>query len=452
MAEGAQLLTETLKKTQTDTTFKEMGNDWVSMLMNMDASASDWGEQIGRTMVEKIMKEMVMGEMMQPFLNNIQEAWNSAVANHDNQDGTFDWEAIANDNGLQTAIGAAGNQFDTLQGIVKGLFQAFHITIDEGTDEDVKKPLENLEDTILEALTDTDMDGEKLAKKIAQDFIKEMISTLRDSKFAEEIQDIRDYYQALLDGKEGYTIDELKQNVRAFYKAVSEHPTIEPLIDEWKELNKEIEDSATPFDNMRDNFRSYIMDITKTGKDLAQDLKKTFTEEFVDKFVMGEAFDKVMQDFEDDYLKIMGNKSLSKEERAEQGKQIIAAAQKYYEAQKAEAKTWGDLMGINSKEDQSAYMNTAQSFNYDQADLIGGMVTSILMGQTEGNKVRQEILATLRAMDGITNPNSEVFAEIQENISRSANYLSHIEQAVSRIDTAVARNAAAVSGILSKLS
>jgi hypothetical protein len=109
-------------------------------------------------------------------------------------------------------------------------------------------------------------------------------------------------------------------------------------------------------------------------------------------------------------------------------------------------------MGINSKEDQSAYMNTAQSFTYDQADLIGGMVTSILMGQTEGNKVRQEILATLRAMDGITNPNSEVFAEMSENISRSANYLSHIEQAVSRIDTAVARNAAAVTGILSKLS
>ena len=339
-----------------------------------------------------------------------------------------------------------------MQGIVKGLFQAFHITIDEGTDEDVKKPLENLEETILEALTDTDMDGEKLAKKIAQDFIREMISTLMDDKFAKEIQDIRDYYQALLDGKEGYTIDELKQNVRAFYKAVSEHPTIEPLIDEWKELNKEIEDSATPFDNMRDRFRSDIMDMTKKGKDFAQDLKKTFTEEFVDNFVMGEAFDKVMQDFEDDYLKIMGNKSLSKEERAEQGKQIIAAAQKYYEAQKAEAKTWGDLMGINSKEDQSAYMNTAQSFNYDQADLIGGMVTSILMGQTEGNKVRQEILATLRAMDGITNPNSELFAEMSENISRSANYLSHIEQAVSRIDTAVARNAAAVSGILSKLS
>ena len=452
MAEGAQRLTETLKKTQTDTTFKKMGDAWVSTLMNMDASASDWGEQIGRTMVEKIMKEMVMGEMMQPFLDNIQEAWDSAVAKHDNQDGTFDWEAIANDSGLQTAIGAAGNQFDTLQGIVKGLFQAFHITIDEGTDEDVKKPLENLEETILEALTDTDMDGEKLAKKIAQDFIREMISTLMDDKFAKEIQDIRDYYQALLDGKEGYTIDELKQNVRAFYKAVSEHPTIEPLIDEWKELNKEIEDSATPFDNMRDRFRSDIMDMTKKGKDFAQDLKKTFTEEFVDNFVMGEAFDKVMQDFEDDYLKIMGNKSLSKEERAEQGKQIIAAAQKYYEAQKAEAKTWGDLMGINSKEDQSAYMNTAQSFNYDQADLIGGMVTSILMGQTEGNKVRQEILATLRAMDGITNPNSELFAEMSENISRSANYLSHIEQAVSRIDTAVARNAAAVSGILSKLS
>lgn len=452
MAEGAQRLTDTLKKTQTDTTFKDMGEAWVSTLMNMDASASDWGEQIGRTMVEKIMKEMVMGEMMQPFLNNIQEAWNSAVAKHDNQDGTFDWEAIANDNGLQTAIGAAGNQFDTLQGVVRGLFQAFHITIDEGTDEDVKKPLENLEDTILEALTDTDMDGEKLAKKIAQDFIKEMISTLRDSKFAEEIQDIRDYYQALLDGKEGYTIDELKQNVRAFYKAVSEHPTIEPLIDEWKELNKEIEDSDTIFDNMRDSFRNSIMDMTKTGKDFAQDLKKTFTEEFVDKFVMGEAFDKAMQEFEEKYLAVMDNKSLSKEERAEQGKQIIAAAQKYYEAQKAEAKTWGDLMGINSKEDQSAYMNTAQSFTYDQADLIGGMVTSILMGQTEGNKVRQEILATLRAMDGITNPNSEVFAEMSENISRSANYLSHIEQAVSRIDTAVARNAAAVSGILSKLS
>lgn len=445
--DAAENFAKRYQKAKKDTTFTDMKDSFIDSLMDMEGSIEDFAKNMKETIIRHLIEGFMVSDKIQPMLDDLQKTFDYMMS----QKGWTDQQRLD----FMTK-GGQDNEGKAYRGIddYTEEWKAWESTVDGMLSYCglVKKETDELLSSITSNLNSMLTDSEKTGKYFASSLKESVINSLIDAyttteEFQDKLAEVKKQMKEAIESGNPAKIEAAERAAENFYKTAA--AGVKMYTDALDQAEQEQE---TIFDNMRDSFRSSIMDMTKTGKDFAQDLKKTFTEEFVDKFVMGEAFDKVMQEFEDEYLKIMGNKSLSKEERAEQGKQIIAAAQKYYEAQKAEAKTWGDLMGINSKEDQSAYMNTAQSFTYDQADLIGGMVTSILMGQTEGNKVRQEILATLRAMDGITNPNSEVFAEMSENISRSANYLSHIEQAVSRIDTAVARNAAAVSGILSKLS
>ena len=444
---AAQDLAKRYQKKKVDTTFTDMTDSFVSALMDMDGSIEDFAKNMKETIIRHLIEGFMVSDKIKPMFDDLQKTFDYMMS----QKGWTDQQRLDfmtkggqdNEGKAYRGIDNYTKEWKAWESTVDGMLSYYGL---------VKKETDELLSSITSNLNSMLTDSEKTGKDFASSLKESVINSLIDAyttteKFQDKLAEVKKQMKEAIESGNPAKIEAAERAAENFYKTAA--AGVKTYTDALDQAEQEQE---TIFDNMRDSFRNSIMDMTKTGKDFAKDLSKTFTEEFVDKFVMGEAFDKVMQDFEDDYLKIMGNKSLSKEERAEQGKQIIAAAQKYYEAQKAEAKTWGDLMGINSKEDQSAYMNTAQSFNYDQADLIGGMVTSILMGQTEGNKVRQEILATLRAMDGITNPNSEVFAEMSDNISRSANYLSHIEQAVSRIDTAVASNAAAVTGILSKLS
>lgn len=445
--DAAEDFAKRYQKAKKDTTFTDMKDSFIDSLMDMEGSIEDFAKNMKETIIRHLIEGFMVSDKIQPMLDDLQKTFDYMMS----QKGWTDQQRLDfmtkggqdNEGKAYRGIDDYTEEWKSWESTVDGMLSYYGL---------VKKETDELLSSITSNLNSMLTDSEKTGKDFASSLKESVINSLIDAyttteEFQDKLAEVKKQMKEAIESGNPAKIEAAERAAENFYKTAA--AGVKMYTDALDQAEQEQE---TIFDNMRDTFRSSIMDMTKTGKDFAQDLKKTFTEDFVDKFVMGEAFDKVMQEFEEKYLAVMDNKSLSKEERAEQGKQIIAAAQKYYEAQKAEAKTWGDLMGINSKEDQSAYMNTAQSFTYDQADLIGGMVTSILMGQTEGNKVRQEILATLRAMDGITNPNSEVFAEMSENISRSANYLSHIEQAVSRIDTAVARNAAAVSGILSKLS
>lgn len=445
--DAAEDFAKRYQKAKKDTTFTDMKDSFIDSLMDMEGSIEDFAKNMKETIIRHLIEGFMVSDKIKPMFDDLQKTFDYMMS----QKGWTDQQRLDfmtkggqdNEGKAYRGIDDYTEEWKAWKSTVDGMLSYYGLVKKE-TDELLSSITSNLNSM----LTDSEKTGKDFASSLKESVINSLIDAYTTTEdFQDKLAEVKKQMKEAIESGNPAKIEAAERAAENFYKTAA--AGVKMYTDALDQAEQEQE---TIFDNMRDSFRNSIMDMTKTGKDFAQDLKKTFTEEFVDKFVMGEAFDKVMQDFEDDYLKIMGNKSLSKEERAEQGKQIIAAAQKYYEAQKAEAKTLGDLMGINSKEDQSAYMNTAQSFTYDQADLIGGMVTSILMGQTEGNKVRQEILATLRAMDGITNPNSEVFAEMSENISRSANYLSHIEQAVSRIDTAVARNAAAVTGILSKLS
>jgi DNA repair exonuclease SbcCD ATPase subunit len=315
-----------------DETFTSMSGNFVSMLMDFNATADDWGREIGTTLAKRIIEEMMMKQYITPYLDKVQKAFSDAI---------------------------------TAEGATTATVQA----------------------------------------------------------------ELQKY------------VDEAK---KAFNEAA---PAIRKLMNAFQLFP---EAAATPIDDLRSSFRSALMDMSNDTKSFADDINKILTEAFIDKFVLGEGFDKKLKEWQKQYEQIMGS-GISDKERAKQLtdlKNTIAEAKKGYAE---EAKAIHELMGTNNVADQSAYMNTAQSITYDQADLIGGMMTSLVIGQADGNEVRKQILATLQGMAGITSPNSEAFAEIAEGISMTNNWLRNIYDVVDKIRQSSAISADAANVIASKL-
>lgn len=298
-------------KRELDTTFSSMADSWASVLTDMDAKASDFGTEIGRTLVNKMVREVIVGDKLQKHLDSIQEAFNESSEKHG---------------------------------------------------DDIVAVLEDITPLIDEAVKESE---------------------------------------------------------------------------QWKdaigEIQKRFEQIAneTPFDNLRSNFLSSLMDMTSDMNAFASDINKTITEAFIDSFVLGTAFDDQLEQWKERYGEIIRGE-LTREEQAallSQLKSDIVEAKRVYSE---EARRIHELMGTTGATDQSAYMNTAQGFTYDQADLVGGMVTSLVMGQSEGNEVRRHILSTLESLASIMTPDRGYGEEIFNRLGTTNEYLLAIKTELDR--------------------
>ena len=294
-----------------DDTFSGMADSWTQMLTNIDSGAEDWGREIGRTLVSKIVKELVVTQELQKYLDAIQTAYTEAI------------------------------------------------------------------------------------------------------------------------GKEGTTMESVLEAVKPkIDDAVKATEHWKPIVDAVNKAFQDVEDTVTetPFDNIRQSFLSSLMDMKADTKDFGDDITKILTEAFINSFVLDKEFDNAVKQWQKRYSEIMGDKTLDNAGRAKQLNDLKRAISDTRTSLAEEAKAIHELMGTNNMEDQSAYMNTAQSITYDQADLIGGMMTSLVMGQGEGNEVRKQILATLQAMQNVTTPRTDYGQQIFQRLGYTNDYLRDIRK------------------------
>ena len=164
-------------------------------------------------------------------------------------------------------------------------------------------------------------------------------------------------------------------------------------------------------------------------EDMPQELKQyapLFTA-YDEKDVLGDEFDKRLAEWQEQYAAIMkGN--YSEEERAsllKQLQQAIAAAKEGYAE---EAQAIHDLMGTGNAQDQGATMNMADKATYDQFETYLGIAVAQQMATLQGNDVREQILATLRGLTGITSPGGDTVKEIRSLLNTTNEYLLDIKR------------------------
>ena len=527
-AEAAAQYTERLKESVeevADTTLKDLSGEWTSTLMDMDATAEDWAETIGRTIAEKIINEMVVANMAQPLLDNLQAAFNDAMS------GGATWTDVIGSEQMQRSIDAIKAKYPELKAVSDEILAAFGITKKGETDEE-QHPFEGLQDSLVSSLMDMESTAEQFGKDIGRTLAQKMIESILTEEYGERIStladelrdaietgdanqialarqaleniyaeaearvstiretqreleevndttftDMRDsFLTALMDMTAG-TEDWAKNITRIMTEQLVDRIVLGDKFDDYlegiqrqydgimaddsltaeqkgaelakigqgvnafaKELqgltesifsatgwNTFTENVTTPIDNLRSTFVSALMDMTNKTEDFANDIGKILTEAFIDKFVLGDAFDQQLEHWQQEYSKIMGG-DLSEEERAKQLKDLrnsIATAKEEYAR---EANAIHELMGEVTYADQTATMNLSDKATYEQMDQYLGTQMATLIATEQGNDVRLQILATLQQMSGLTSPNSSVVAEIRGLVSIGNEYLLDIKR------------------------
>ena len=481
--EQAEKLRERLKKAAEDSTFKDMTSSWISSLMDFNATAEDWAKNVGRTMAQRIIEQMVAPTLMQPLLDSLQKAFDTAL--NAQGEGSVDWSAVINDESVQAALQAVKDAYPELKDTITQILAALNITPEA---EKAKEAFSDLTGTIVSGLTDAEMTAEEFSKNIARTLTEQLIKSIVDSQFAETMKSIQDDWAKALESGDASAIEAIRKRIvqlyedagratdelRGIFEEVKEGdstfkdmgdslaealsnldttaadfgrqigqtlvnklvkelvvskklqtflndiqkayddaiakpgatmesvlaaviPAIDAAVAEtekWKPVVEEIAkrfqelDNSTPLDNLRSTFLSQLMDMKSDTRDFSRSISEILTEAFIDKFVLGEAFDKKLEEWKNEYQRIMkGN--LTAEERAAQFNELKRVILQERDGLAQEAKVIHDLMGTGTYQDQTATMNMSDKATYEQMDQYLAVQMGIYM-------VTEQILTTLR--------------------------------------------------------
>ena len=516
-----------------DTSLKDLASNWVSTLMDMDATAEDWAKNVGRTMAQRIIEELIAARMIQPLLDEMQVALDAALA----VPGATWLSAVE---AMTPYMSQLKDAFAEAQPVVEQIMNSFGIfrEVQEEIVEEAKEGFSDLRGAFVSSLMDMEADAEKFGRDIARTMTEQMIDKLIEKQFGaqmealneewyraleagdtaamerirqkvielqqlcgqavqplldslaqieyveeeveeevdETITSMRDsYLSALMDMKAGTQdfvndirklltqklvekfvlneqFDAWLQSVQNQYDAIYNSgmdekqmaEAMDRLATEWalkaEELQQQtnrifdltgwtaaLEKMNSPLADLRSNFRSALMDMESDTKDFAEDISTMLTEAFIDKFVLGDEFEKKLAEWQEQYASIMrGN--YSEEDRAILLKELQSAITAAKEGYANEARVILDFMGTGKSTDQSATMNMADKATYDQFETYLGIAVAQQMATLQGNEVRLQILATLQAMSGITSPNGDTVKEIRAMLNTTNEYLLDIKR------------------------
>ena len=410
-------LRERLK--EPDDTFKTMSDGWVSTLLDMDATAEDWAEEIGRTMARKIIEQMMVTSMIQPLLDNLQDAFNTAMS----RDGAT-WESVLPE--LTPYIEEIKTAFGDMQPMVEQILNSFGIFKEEVVDDTITSMRENWLSALMDMKAGTADFVNDIKRLLTQKLVEKLVLS---SQFDTWLEGIQSQYDAILNSdmseeQAAAAMNKLAAEWEAKAKEMQEQTQAIFDLTGWSAI---VEQMNSPLADLRSSFRSALMDMENDTEDFTNEISKLLTEAFIDRFVLGDEFDKRLSEWQEQYAAIMkGN--YSEEERASLLKQLQEAIAAAKEGYAEEAQAIHDLMGTGNTQDQGATMNMADKATYDQFETYLGIAVAQQMATLQGNDVREQILATLRGLTGITSPGGDTVKEIRSLLNTTNEYLLDIKR------------------------
>nr|MCR4810145.1 hypothetical protein [Prevotella sp.] len=282
--DGTKRFTDALKKIENDTTFKDMTGNWVSNLMDFNATAEDWAKEIGQTMAQKIIEQMIVPTMIQPLLDNIQKAFNDAMATNTTSDAegnaVYNWKGVLNDEGLKASITALQDAYPELKDVVQQILSL------SGVKPDFSNSLDSLGDTLLDRLLSLDDDVEDIGKQIGQTLIREMLEQmLSTGQYADRIAAIKKMWQAILTGEDTeHTIEDVLKDIEQLENDITnpENSDFSGLIAKYKSLADVAKEG---FSDLRGAFLSSLIDMNGDAETFGKSIGRTMLEQMLDAYV-----------------------------------------------------------------------------------------------------------------------------------------------------------------------
>lgn len=386
MAAAAEDYTNRMREVTHDETFKNLTDSFISSLLDTNKTAEDWANEIGRTMAQRIIEQMIAPTMLQPLLDALQEAYNDASE----KEGAV-WKDIINNQSIQDALADIRKVYPDLQETVKTILQGLGVTIDE-----TKEGFSDLKGTFVSFLTDLNKTAEDFGKDLGRTMAEQMIDALMDKKYGDELKKLNEDWADALEEGDPEKIEAIRQKILQLYKTIGDDEELQKLREAFRELNE-----STPFDNLKSSYLSTLMDMKKDTKDFVDDINKMIAEDFIKQFVMGDAFDEKLAEWKKQYQKITSDGNLSEKERLRQLKALAELIGSERDSMQAEANSILTLLGLNQSGNDSATMNMADKATYDQFELYLGIANAHLMVSEQHKQISEQILTTLQTIGNV---------------------------------------------------
>lgn len=283
-----ELATESVRELGTemekDSTISELTGSWVSNLMDFNATAEDWAEEIGQTMAQKIIEQMIVPTMIQPLLDNIQKAFNDAMATNTTSDAegnaVYNWKGVLNDEGLKASITALQDAYPELKDVVQQILSL------SGVKPDFSNSLDSIGDTLLDRLLSLDDDVEDIGKQIGQTLIREMLEQmLSTGQYADRIAAIKKMWQAILTGEDTeHTIEDVLKDIEQLENDITnpDNSDFSGLIAKYKSLADVAKEG---FSDLRGAFLSSLIDMNGDAETFGKSIGRTMLEQMLDAYV-----------------------------------------------------------------------------------------------------------------------------------------------------------------------
>ena len=203
---------------QLDTTFKDMTDSWVDALMDMEGTAEDWAQNVGRIMTKMLIQQFIAPKFLQPILDDMQKSVNDEMAK---SSATY-----------MSVISAALPFVDKMKGVwtdvmpmieqMFGLFGIYREAVEEVEEavEGVEYALQDMKSNFVSSLMDMTNSAEDFSKDIskilAQTFIEKFVL---GEKFDQQMEYWQQQYESIIGS--GMSEDERKRQLKQLRDAIA---------------------------------------------------------------------------------------------------------------------------------------------------------------------------------------------------------------------------------------
>lgn len=281
--------------------FEDILDSWKDTLTDLESTTEDWKN----TLIDQIFSDLVESAILNAPVTMGEKTFDNFGKYL--QDWTDRYKSLIEDTTLsdeernerlkvlideQTTLREqqAEKAKQLAEGIGKDMSEAFSNSLD------------NLGDSLIEGLlANSEADAENAGKQIALTLIKEMLQTmLASEKYAGRMEEIRKKWQQLLSGEDvSFTMDDVLQDIANLNNDIANDESISALAQQYKELNKQVENTQTVFNDLHNTFLNTLTDMKGDAESFRKTLEQTMLKDFIDKHVLDVPITVNGMDFED---------------------------------------------------------------------------------------------------------------------------------------------------------
>ena len=268
--------------------FEDILESWKDTLTDMESTTKDWKN----TLIDQIFSDLVESTILNAPLTVGQKTFENFEKYL--QDWTERYKNIIEDATLSDEernrrLKELIDEQTTLREQQAEKTKQLAESIGKDMSEAVSNSLDELGDSLIEGLlANTEADAENAGKQIALTLIREMLQTmLASEKYKGRMDEIRNKWQQLLNGEDvAFTMNDVLQDIANLNNDIANDESISALAQQYKELNKQVENTQTVFNDLHNTFLNTLADMKGDAESFRKTLEQTMLKDFIDKQVL----------------------------------------------------------------------------------------------------------------------------------------------------------------------